>query len=50
MVKAAFKITFFYQQTVLKFKEETGIKWSIALHGAESWPFRKMDQQYLESF
>jgi hypothetical protein len=24
--------------------------WSIALYGAESWTFRKVDQKYLESF
>jgi hypothetical protein len=24
--------------------------WSIALHGAEMWTLRKMDQKYLESF
>jgi hypothetical protein len=24
--------------------------WSIALYGAESWTFRKVDQKYVESF
>jgi hypothetical protein len=24
--------------------------WSIALYGAETWAFRKVDQKYLESF
>jgi hypothetical protein len=24
--------------------------WSIALYGAETWPLRKLDQKYLESF
>jgi hypothetical protein len=24
--------------------------WSIALYGAETWTFRKVDQKYLESF
>jgi hypothetical protein len=24
--------------------------WSIALYGAENWPFQKVDQKYLESF
>jgi hypothetical protein len=24
--------------------------WSIALHGAETWTLRKVDQKYLESF
>jgi hypothetical protein len=24
--------------------------WSIALYGAQTWTFRKVDQKYLESF
>jgi len=33
----------------LKFKDKL-VKWSTALHGAETWTFRKLDQKYHESF
>ena len=42
----------FHQQILPKFKEEL-MKcyiWNIALHGAETWTLRKVDQKYLERF
>jgi hypothetical protein len=54
MSKSAFnrKKTFFHQQTGHKFKKKL-VKcyiWSMALHGAEIWRLRAVDQKHLESF
>jgi hypothetical protein len=42
----------FHQQIGPKLKEETSkcCIWSIALYGAETWTFRKVDEKCLESF
>ena len=55
MAKAALKNkkkTLFISKLVLSFRKKP-LKfyiWSIALHGPETWTFRKVDKKYLESF
>jgi hypothetical protein len=54
MAKAAFskKKTLFTNKLNLELRKEL-VKcyiWSIALYGAETWTFRKLDQKDLESF
>jgi hypothetical protein len=54
MTKAAFK----KKKTLLTSKLDLNLRkklvkcciWRIALYGAETWTFRKVDQKYLESF
>jgi hypothetical protein len=52
MAKAAFnrKKTFFTSKLLLRKKLVKCYIWSIALYGAETWTFRRLDQKYLESF
>jgi hypothetical protein len=54
MAKAAFnrKKTLFTSKVDLELRKKL-VKcyiWSIALYGAETWPFQKLDQKYLECF
>jgi hypothetical protein len=54
MAKAAFnkKKTLFTSKLDLNLRKKL-VKcyiWSVALHGAETWTLRKVDQKYLESF